>query len=139
MLRETLAGLCFDNNIRAKLAKFFPQFRLHIYRQIEHRGRSRRRNHCSDQRRRRAPLAQYRRARQHAQKHAVSPPWFGVAHASPRKASTGSYFTALRIAVALPANVTATASVRTTGSRSGPTTSADPKIARPSSRAKNTP
>src|SRR5437763_9297248 len=104
---------------------------MHIYIEDEHRGGNSRGHHQGEQRGRGATSTENGRANQHAQQHGAMGSVLaasgqiarlvrhGRAHNSPRNAKTGSSLTALRIAAALPPNVTITAMARITGNSTG--------------------
>src|ERR1700685_1370398 len=154
-LRERTGGkgravFARDDDVRAVVAEFAAQFRLHIGIKIEHGGRDGRGHNHGEQRGGGASAAQYRGANQHAEKHRRVRPRAAAGrellcecgnrlHSSPRNAYTGSRLTAPRIAVALPKIVTSTAITRTTGSNTGCTEICESKIVRPIWRASTLP
>src|SRR5215467_321878 len=118
------------HDVRAEIAEFPLQLALHVRRKVEHSSCSSRGDADGEQRCNCTALSQDGGTRQHTKKHRAL--LMATAHASPRKAWTASLFTARRIAMALPANVTPIARLSTTGSNTGCTTIDDPKIVRPS-------
>src|SRR5271166_4529081 len=110
--RKFLPVFSGDDDVGAVLAEFLAQFGLYVDVEIEHCRCYRRSDHHREQSRGSAPTAKHRCPKQHAEKHggmrrvlAASGDILQRVHASPRRAYTGSNFTARRIASALPAKV----------------------------------
>src|SRR6185312_8384212 len=145
---EALAVPGDHDDIGAVLAKLASQLGLNIHIKVEHRrGHGGRHDH-SQQSRGCPPTAQDRGAPQHAQEHrsvgrggAAPGDAAGLrrAQASPRRAYTGSNFTARRIATALPAKVTSTAIARMMGRSTGWMVICEAKMECPIWRASSAP
>src|SRR5579871_5627503 len=116
---ERLAILRDNNDVCSVAAEFFSELRLNIHVQGHHRRCHRGGDHDGEQRRGSAPTAHQGSSHQHPYKHRRPSAPALNAHASPRSTYTGSNCMALRIDIALPANVTNTAMLRMMGKSTG--------------------
>src|SRR5260370_6239004 len=145
------AAIPHQNDVRAVVAELAPQLGLDIDVEIQHRRGDGGSHDHGKQGRSSASATEHSGPHQHPQKHGGMRRLLAVdgdllrgirdttAHISPRKANTGSSSTALRIAAALPAKVTATAMARITGKSTGAIVTCELKMERPIWRASNPP
>src|SRR4029077_3307460 len=131
-------------------AKFFAELGLHVDVEVHHGSRDRSGDDHGEEGGGSTTTAQDGGAHQHAKEHrgmrgrgATLGHTRGNggrgAHASPRRAKTGSYCTARRMAAALPAKVTMTASAKMMGERKGGMVICASKMERPMRCARNDP
>src|SRR5258708_24040069 len=142
------AAIPQQNDVRAVVAELAPQLGLDIDVEIQHRRGDGGSHDHGKQGRSSASATEHSCPHQHPQKHGGMRRLRAVdgdllrgirdttAHISPRKPNTGPSSTALRIAPALPAKVTATAMARITVKSTGAVVICELKMERPTWRAR---